>query len=279
MANLAYHNGRLYAGTWSPGTLSSLASLIKLASGNTQPCGIWMSPPIPSTGLHFWHLGHWSKVWDVTEYESDPVIARAYGFGEMISYDDALYWGTMNPPGTGYFALESFYGGLQNDELAFFRSNRRTSLFRAADFTDSGSTNPVELLYGESTLPVYHPPTESSGDVWENVATGCTPTFGSSGFGSFFNYYTWSLGILNNKLFVGTYNLEFQTREGADLWVFPDSSSPAQRAGTKGLGNPFNEDFRNIVSTPDALYVGATNGFNLLPNGGWQLIRVREVTP
>ena len=284
VANLAYHDGRLYAGTWAPSTLSSLASLFEFATNSGEPAAIWMSPAIPESGLRWWHIYGWQKIWDVTEYEPDEAIARAYGIGELVSFEGDLYWGTMNPPFSGFAALSISHGAPEDILAAQTNSNRAISVFRARLGGDSALPPLVELLYGEAKLPVYTPPSETDGESWDlvdNRMGGVEPLYGASGFDDPNNYYFWSTGVYGGALFVGLneFVLERSGTTGADLWVFHDSVSPAELVDGSGLTSPLNEGFRGMVVTPEALYIGATNGANVSPEGGWELIRLQASEP
>jgi len=277
VANLAYHDGRLYAGTWAATSLSSLASLVEFISGSGEPAAIWMSPPIRRFGLSWIDAGGWTKVWSVTDYEPDPVIAGAYGIGEMASFDGHLYWGTMNPPFSGFGALAIAYGAPQDPIAAQMFSNRAVSVFRAHRLGHLFLPPQIELLYGESEFPVYTPATEQGDESWDfidNRMGGVAPLYGASGFDNPNNYYFWSMGVFGGALFVGLNEFVQGGTTGADLWVFPDSGSPAMLVDGAGLTTPLNEGFRHMITTPNALYIGATNGANLSPEGGWELIRL-----
>jgi hypothetical protein len=72
-------------------------------------------------------------------------------------------------------------------------------------------------------------------------------------------------------------------RFGADLFRITSNSTPAIPEDVEGLGNPMNYGIRTSVvvkrkitdsSPPDAAYFGTANPMNLLPLGGWELIRM-----
>ena len=299
-AYLIVHNNQLYVSTW----------------GNDS--GIWMSPVIPTGGLTDAHVGGWNKVWQVSDYESDPVTASVIGCGALASYGGYIYWGTMIVPGTPALAHFKTYGEPTDAaELiaGFMGTHRAITLFRGSNF-DTGSPQ-VDLLYGLPALPKYTPDdplNPKDGGEWDVVPNnmGASPLYGLSGFGNWFNTYTWSMAVLDGQLFVGTFdwsyvfvdfmdmivqsldlpipNIEdlggfFQSIPcfyGADLWRFPNANTQAIPESFTGVGNHTNYGIRNMVTSPDHnLYLGMANPMNLLtdptdylPEGGWELIEL-----
>jgi hypothetical protein len=71
---------------------------------------------------------------------------------------------------------------------------------------------------------------------------------------------------------------------GGDLYMFPDSTSPAQAVNTRGLGNYLNYGIRNMIPNgKGGLYLGMANPMNLRtdkrdarPEGGWELIEMTK---
>ena len=189
-----YGNNRLAVSTWPSRDGSSLA-------------GVFISPVVPSGGLTSVHAkpNTWRKVWDAGDYEPDPVIAKTYGGGALAYYQGYLYWGTMHVMGGGMIYLSDEYGFPGQDQfMEFFeKSNRAVSIFRGKGF--EYQVDQVELLYGEQDLPVYNGASKS----FSNVTTGWTPLFGSSGFDSATNTYTWTMQVAGNYLFVGTLDYSY----------------------------------------------------------------------
>ena len=100
-AELALHDGRLFVFTWS-----------KTSEGefqNDEEAEIYMSPPLPQSGLTSADATNWTKVWTVSDYEPDPVTASVWLAGGIASFDGYLYWGTINFPGTGTVAHARVY--------------------------------------------------------------------------------------------------------------------------------------------------------------------------
>ena len=267
---LASHEGRLFVSTWPPGVAS-----------------LWMSEAVPSGGLTAQNVGGWQRVWQCTDYEPDALTAATYGGGALVSFDGYLYWGTMHVP---FMATVLHFGtyGQPTDPVELLEvvtgRHRAISIFRGRDFATSPR---IELLYGEAALPVYDPTTG-----WQQVAnrTG-PPLFGASGFGNFFNNYTWTMAVFDGQLYVGTMDWSYLLGDmiglppgllpyGADLWRFPSAADPAVAESTDGVGNYTSYGIRTMLADRD-LFLGMANPMNLLtdptdtvPEGGWELLRL-----
>lgn len=285
-AELAEHLGRIYVSTWPSG-------------GDTA--GVWMSPEIPPGGLTVADTGLWKKVWRVEDYEPDPVTAATYGGGALVSFGGYLYWGTMHVPMTATLAHFNAYGAPADQASALHAilgTWRAINIFRGKDFGTPSET--VDLLYGLPVLPKYTP-----GTGWEIVPNnmGETPLYGLSGFGNFFNNYTWTMSVFDNQLYVGTMDwsylalnelvskfVEFTTEIipdflpeeaitwpyslfGADLFRFPSANGPALPESLNGVDNYSNYGIRTMIAD-DALYLGMANPMNLFPLGGWELLKL-----
>lgn len=289
---LAYHDGRLFVGTWP--TVSLLTSLIQGFDTQPPPCALWMSPPIPSGGLNVFHAHRWSKVWDPSEYEPDPAILRGYAFGAMESYGGSLYWGMIQFP---YQGLKSFYAhhGFLPDEDDYLLTERTPLVVRATGYGSNDEPD-VEYLYADQFMYVFTPDGEGSG-TWAPQAnvTGAAGIYGSGAFGEVYNRYVWSSAVHNGKLYFGTFDVRSlgnigqivdgtaSAVIGADVWVFNSPGTPATALTRNGGGNQANHGFRNMVSTPHGLYLGTANSANLLthddemlPRGGWEFLRLLE---
>jgi hypothetical protein len=270
--NLAEHEGRLFVATWRPSTLSSSVGI--LFDTNRPPAGIWMSPPIPAGGLTLAHAVLWTKVWEVTDYEVDELIASTQGVGDLASYAGYLYWGHMNPPWSVYSTFVNTYGRPQDAGETRKNLSRAIPIFRGRNF---GSNPEIQLLYGEKQLPKYN------GSTWnlvDNNLGGATPLFGAAGFGVPTNVYTWTMAVFQGKLAVGTLDAGFGANSsqdpGADLWVFPDGQSQAVAWTKDGFGHPETVmGVRNMVPSKNMLFVGTSSRANLSPDGGWKLIGIK----
>ena len=173
-AELALHEGRLFVSTWAGG------GEIGAPSENNNPAGIFMSPVIPPGGLTA-STDDWTKVWSVTDYEPDPVMAATYGGGALVSFDGYLFWGTMHVPELGYVSLLRYISeqagssrqvwfqdaGTREEHYAYsadiyrakrsalriLASQRAISIFRGQNM---GQINEkIDMVYGQKTLPVF----------------------------------------------------------------------------------------------------------------------------
>lgn len=285
-ANLAYDGAsRVYVGTWPVKNIA----------------GIYMSPPVPAGGFVA-HGPAWTKVFDISQYEPDPVQATAYGIGAMASFGGYLYFGTQNPPFSGMLAYINAYGdptSTPESNAAEQNSFRTTAVFRMSG-QENGPPH-VDLLYGEATLPVYTaPPLEPHSGSWaltpNNLTNGQPAIYGHSGFNNPYNAYTWSMVEWNTRLYVGTFDWSYlaplfpngdgnlpppDPNAGADLFSFTDTGSAAAVENNTGIGNYTNYGVRNIITDANGMYLGMANNMNLmttaangLPLGGWELIQI-----
>ncbi len=299
-AELAYHEGRLFASTW-PG-------IGRRTRGTPPAAGIWMSPELTSQGLSTENKHDWAKIWSASDYDPDLVTAATYGGGSLSSFDGYLYWGTMHVPLVAYLAHNYVYGeppDIQTALMTFLGTHRAISIFRGKNL----ATSPiVELVYGDPFLPKYSQPrgsTETESGYWEMVPNkmGAYPLHGPSGFGNFFNNYTWTMGVYKDQLYVGTMDWSYILSTmlnpllepylsvipknllqianhfyGADLFRFANADSRAVPESQSGVGNYTNYGIRTMVADEDAIYLGTANPMNLLtntgddkPEGGWEL--------
>lgn len=272
-ADLTVLDGRLYATTWA---------------GSGGDAGLWRSPELPIPPRR---AGQWTEVFDVGQYEPDPVVRGTYGLGGIAAFDGYVYWGSMHVPMQATIAHQRAYPPA--DEAARQAQARFTqraaAIWRGRDLGTPDQK--IELLYGERALPAYDP----SAAAWSSVPTGFVPSYGASGFGNAYNNYTWRMAVSGGTLYVGTmdwsylFHLVLQAPPpspslwGADLWAFADSQTPAAPVDTTGLGNYLNYGVRTLVPADDGgLVLGAANPMNLrtdraddVPEGGWELLRLR----
>ncbi len=213
-ADLAFHEGRLFVSTWPN------------VSGGAPPAlaGLYMSPVVPSGGLHNSDAGKWTKVWQADSYEPDSLVAATYGGGGLASHQGYLYWGTMHVPFVATtIAAEALdldangNGKLDTDELlgAALGTHRAISIFRGKGF----ATRPkIQLLYGERYLPVYDPAskryTTGRDAAHQNRVADPRPKWGHSGLGNFFNAYTWTMATYDKKLYIGTFDWSYLLAQG-----------------------------------------------------------------
>lgn len=299
VADLAVHQGRIFVSTWP-----SIARGFSARSA----AGVWMSPPLADgqPGLTADDAKSWTQVWNVTEYEPDPVIAKTYGMGALASYGGYLYWGTMHVPLKATQTMATLYGKGSTPEagIQLVENTQRTaSIFRAGG-NFGGGRAAVELLYGESQLPKYNPLANSGKGAWTSAPTGYTPKYGHSGFGNPYNNYTWTMTVAGGSLYVGTMDwgyisqyspanvlpwvqaeLGTQTKDGdggygADLYAFDSPQGQARKVDDTGLGNSLNYGIRTMLADGTSLYLGMANPMNLRTDpkgqhGGWELLRLQ----
>jgi len=273
-ANLAEHEGRLYVATWRPD--ASLSGVAGTPFGDRPQAGIWMSPPIPDSGLRTIDALRWKKVWEISDYEPDEVVALGQGgVGDLASFDGYLYWGHMARPWGAYAEFVKVYGEPENPDEVQRNVHRAIPIFRGRNFDN---TPDIELLYGEKQLPKFNGATWSLAD---NNLGGATPLFGPAGFGVPTNAYTWTMAVFRGKLYVGTLDTagilddDSGSTPGADVWVFADKHSAATSVTADGFGHPQSVyGVRTMASSADTLFVGTAGAANLSPDGGWKLIGI-----
>jgi len=314
-ANIVEHEGRLYVSTW-PKAQGVPSWFVEPSSALA---GIWVSPELGDDGLQSWEAYSWRKVWDISDYEPDPVIARTYGLSTMESFDGHLYWGTMQQPGTGMLEWREAYPNTEYPEGPLFtKTSRGTALFRSANL-DSYSGTDVEMLFGDPQLWKYTP--NDPGDFHLVDSPAGDPLYGYAGFHQEFMPerlntlpYTWSMEVHHENLYVGLFDYSVSffgdvyveasgdvnvaeqilasqgmpgVRMGADLWCVPSSEANPFAVTRVGGNNPLNYGFRTMQSTERGLFVGTATPANLLTDpqsplqtGGWELLKMGdEVEP
>jgi hypothetical protein len=315
-AYLAYHNDRLFVGTWQedsvfPQIIRQNETIADLLPPLELPplASIYMSPTLGRAGLLPVHAPFWRQVWLPTDYEPDQKLALGYSMGAMASYGDALYFGTLHYPNSGTAAFIAQYGyppprPPTGSGVPRNATDRSIIILRAKGL---GERTPAtfELLYGNEKLPVYTPDPDPmvQGGTWAMVTNnyGHAGIYGNSGFGNSGNLYTWSAATHNGKLYIGTFDLftlgligrvcdRIAANNplvnhgcGGDLWCFNNGNSPAVAISREGCGNPANHGIRNLLSHSTGLYFGTANSQNLLtnpndnlPDGGLELRRLVE---
>jgi hypothetical protein len=323
-ADIAMHEGRLFLTTW-PGYIEggSTNAITKPIDYIRRATGLWMSPVVPSTGLTSAHLKQWAKVWTVNHYEADLAVAVAYGGGALCSFDGWLYFGTMHVPLLGSMAAAIAqglplvapalpgtpeYNAWYSKVLAVYANcERATSVFRGRNFVKPKMISGVplkpggefQLLSGYGSFKVYDAATTNW--VVKPNRMGQEPLMAPAGWGRTSCTYTWCMSVFQNDLYIGTLDLNISGTEskfraevaktdtpwGAELIMIPSSRAttyvPVSR---NGLGNPVNYGFRTMVATPEALYIGTANPYNLLadqadglPDGGWELLALTHARP
>jgi hypothetical protein len=286
-AELLSYSNRLLVTTWG---------------GENTAAALLQSNPIPPNGFTHEARARFKSVFNIADFEPDPIIAKAWLLGAIEVYEDKIYWGTMHPGAQAFTHLMMKHPSvLLSADEAVRKSHRQTHLFRT-DLTDPD--DPVtELLYGEERYWVY------DNGHWrqkENLL-GLSPLFGKSGYGNMFNEYTWTLKAYGESLYVGTFDisgpmqlfrrgidcaitcfalesLAAETKAdneqpGFDLLRFDSADSPAVVVTKDGFGHVTSTGVRNAVIVDDTLYLGTASSANLDSAGGqagWGLFEVKK---
>jgi hypothetical protein len=297
-ADLALHEGRIFITTWPDLNPQEVLT-------NQVPAGLYMSPSVPEGGLVSSHTNQWQKVWSATDYEPDQLTALTYLGGGLHSFDGYLYWGSMHFPILAAAVHLVAYGITPDPEQLLgvvIGTHRPTNIFRGHKF---GSPEEVmQVVYGLPAMPAR----QADGQFAVVPNKMGAPLYGLSGFGNFYNTYSWTMSVYQNQLFVGTFDWSYIFREvldvfvfaltgsvpqtplqlplpgyGADLFRFPSSQSKAVPESISGVGNYTNYGLRTMLAD-DSLYLGSANPMNrltdpadLIPEGGWELIRLSGV--
>jgi hypothetical protein len=293
VANLPAAVANLTAYTGGDGKLRLAATTVSLkatgdALGSSLPpsgVGTWLSSPVPPGG--FTTPLPWGRVWSPTQYDPDMVTARyGYSGGAVVQYGEWLYWGTIHLDGSTAQQVHQKCSGphcfgpaTDNQEMLALKDGvyRATSVWRGRNL-ENPNTREIQLLYGESELPACC----TTPKTFTMTPTGWTPLYGASGFGNSNNQYTWRMAVFDGRLYLGTYDNSATRGDaanaGADLWRFDDSNSPAVNESYNGLGNNLNSGIRALEPLEDGsgLILGTSNGFNLSPVGGWELMLLKE---
>lgn len=323
-ADIAVHDGRLFLTTW-PGYIEggSIDSVKNPLDFLRRATGLWMSPKVPANGLTIAHRKQWVKVWNVNMYEADLAVAVTYGGGALCSFDGWLYFGTMHVPLMGPLAVAiknnfplvapqpvgspAYLAWYAKAAVLYANSERAASAFRGRNFFKPPSIAGIalkpggefELLSGYESFKVL----DNDGTNWVTKANlmGQKPRLATAGWGSPYNFYTWTMSVYKKNLYIGTFDTSMATKKetflpgienpnttwGADLIMIPSSiATKYYPVSRNGLGNPANYGFRTMLATDDTLYIGTANPYNLLgdpddglPDGGWELLALTKNDP
>lgn len=299
-AYMAYHNDRLFVGTWPlesalPKFLNAdpnFGKFLPTLDAWAPMAGVYMSPTLGPLGLGPLQAPLWKKVWQASDYEPDSIVARGYAMGAMASYGGDLYFGTLHYFNSGVAAFTALYGYAPPRQSGFSSPSERAIIIMRAKnlgLSNSNTTPTFELLYGNAQQPVFTPDPDTTvqGGTWAMVNNkyGAAGLYGNSGFGNSSNTYTWSATVYKNKLYMGTFDLGTLSLVGrvvdrinqnktpandrgcgADLYCFQDGTSAATAVSTTGCGNFASHGVRNMLAHTTGLYFGMSNGMNLLTN-------------
>ncbi len=142
--------------------------------------------------------------------------------------------------------------------------------------------------------------TLQDGGDWDTVpnASGYVPVYGPEGIDGGFpfnwNNYTWTMQVLDDKLYVGTMDWDDLSSpdpgDGANIYCFPSETQPAVTISGRGMANWSSYGVRTIEADESRgeLYLGMANVQNLLYkedyyggsiSGGWEVQRVKMRYP
>jgi hypothetical protein len=318
-ANMIPHtDGRLYITTW-PYRVKGDTTVGTDGKVLGVPAGLYRSPVIPESGGlpstpegindPTWSTPLWLATSDgdpahanVPAYDPDRMAGLHTGGGALVSFKDRVYFGTMTVPMYGVQdATDTYLTPPEDFTRTTLGAHRPIALFEVK-FPKSGPN--VSMIVGEKYLPIYDPAAGGYTIRYDKAhRTGFNPRWAPSGFGNFFNCYTWAMRVFKDQVFVGTMDWSQLVRvnmteglaqngtsgsavmdallqalgnglprEGADLLRFSDSDIYAE--SVNGVGNNRNYGVRNMVASDKALYIGTANPMNLDPKGGWELIKL-----
>ncbi|MFW5878232.1 MAG: hypothetical protein ACOCVR_00300 [Myxococcota bacterium] len=298
-ANLAVHEGRLFVSSWP----------------RAEELGLFMSPYLPCEGgLTEANQEQWTKVWSIYDYDPDPLVARTTGGGAMFSHKGFLYWGTMHVPGLAFGMAREFHDiGDDPESLAttYLGTHRAIAIFRGKFFGQEDKEI-QQIVYGEKYLPRFDPEiggyTVARTDFHHNSMDCPAPLWGPSGFGNFFNNYTWAMDVVGKDLYITTMDHSIFAKQGldhlldvrfsdidgmvqplcadyetihpfipevgADLLRISTCDGHAHAVSMDGIGNPMNYGVRTLEADDESLYLGTANPMNLHPDGGWELLKM-----
>ena len=297
-ANIAVYEGNRIAVATRPIGIDDAA---RMGGGS-----IWLSPSFDDH-LTSADTNNWQKIWQVADYDPDEITTMVTGVGDLRYFKGYLWWGTQHIPGVSwrhhldhYSIILDNYPTEEDEVSAYYGTWRPTIVFRGRHF--GTAQEEIEILYGFTHLPKFVVNDQTGQGEWTiapNNMSGSPPLFGKGGFGNWYQFYTFTVEVFKNQLFIGTNLISMRFAKegapfpmpvapheslwGAELWRFPNSQSPAVAETLSGFGNYTNVSVRNMVVSNDALYVGTGNPHNLLtdpdddiPEGGWEVWELKN---
>jgi len=227
----------------------------------------------------------WKPFFSFDQYDPDEGASMTYDTGAITEHNGWLYFGTINGPMLAIPNEIKSMGPIPNPVNAM-GGERSVAVFRAKDIETDHSV--IENLYGRKAYPAHVSPMPSSWPLrpglWLVKKTSMPPKCGPAGFGNPNNRYIWSMASLGDRVYVGTMDMTstlfasavnlventINTRiAGGDLYALDGDSGCDEPITKNGFGNPFVYGFRNLLASPEGLYIGGANPFN--KTGGWHL--------
>jgi hypothetical protein len=231
---------------------------------------IYVSSPYP--------FSTWKPFFSFDQYEPDVGAALTYDTGAMQEHHGWLYFGTINGPLLAMGNEIKSMGPIPNPVNAI-GGERSVAVFRARDIETDQPV--IENLYGRKAYPAHVSPVPSSlplrPGLWVVKKTGMAPKCGPAGFGNPDNRYIWSMASMGDRVYVGTMDMTTtllssaidlvekigSTRvAGGDLYALRGDDGCDEAITRNGFGDPFVYGFRNLLASPEGLYIGGANPFN-----------------
>ena len=272
-----------------------------------QGSKVWISPVVPKTGDGLTAASDpgWHSIFAYKQYDPDPIRGLSQYFGYLYQFDGQLVVGTYATPPLTTFTEWCHYNGFNASTYpvptipANFRTKLRdfanaehaVSVFAIKNPDNIGGKQSVRLLYGDKKLPVF------DGKTWKYKTNllGQTPKFGRSGFGNALNMYNWTWAVMQNKLYMGTFDasipgnvftpavaqiihltdrqeqfmnliMDFANKvrkeQGGDLVRLDNLSRPGALEDIHGYGNQFHYGTRSLFVFGNKMYAGGSGAYN-----------------
>lgn len=293
-AELEVYNGRMYVGGWNTPALP-VSVVVK-------------GPVIPFNGLQPVNINdpEWQIVWSYSSYDKNYLTQNTTYTAGLKTWKGKLYWGMFAAAYTiPTLAAQMGYTDTSSPEaLAFYLGNLRQTSFWRIDENDN-----IELLYGESQVPMWNKLTQFDQygrpigpDTWTFYNNPYTPKFGRAGYGELFTAYSWTMEEYHGDLYVGTMNMAnliggvaggdegissmarmlqlisgtTEDDYGFELLRWKDPEKAPEYITTNGFGNGTAYGIRNFTKAGGDLFVGSASPLNLELFGGCHLFKVNE---
>jgi hypothetical protein len=300
-SDLIEHEGRL--------VVSEHMALVPEGDLGAMPA-ILISPKIGPDGLQADTA--WQRIFQMDDYEPDPVIARAMSFGSLASFRGRLYLTTAQSPAAATLAAFDAYGRPDTwwGRIMVHAHARRALSLLVIDEAGTDRQD-VTLLYGDEQVATFDPATGEIVGRPNNL--GQAPRFGDAGIGSPFNQYA-KMRATDDRLFLATFDFSTiapalldplmsqpplldlpddvvdvlqpitesanEMFGGADLYRMDTPYAPLVAEDLSGLGNASNYGVDVLLPMEDELLIGTSNPFNLRVGtdnpGGYELLQLTE---
>jgi hypothetical protein len=217
------------------------------------PASIWMSPPVPPTGLTQADQNSWKAIFSYSQYDPDPLRGVSGFWGALTEYQGKLYVGTYIYPSlmsatffhTYYPTLYANLGyhdrhdlGKIPDPIKLRDAYNIDSAVKVFAISNPGRSNQrVRLVVGSEKLPVFNPNT-NSWSLQENLLHQRPSSGLDNGFNEKFNDYNWTWTVFKNKLYIAT----------ADVCMPGDAAFPGVGNQIFQLSPPFEQAVISVLN-------------------------------